>query len=224
MTRRLALDLFCGAGGASMGLHRAGFDVVGVDIKRQPRYPFTFVQGDAINPPLDLSRFDLVWASPPCQKFSRAGNKSRAGGVVYPDFIAATRALLPNAGCWVIENVPEAPIRRDYLLDGTMFIGAKAIRQRAFEVSWSVPLFTHPQSRISPGLVGYRGWDCIAGNTGKKSGFPPQQATWNTSAHWRAAVGIDWMTDKELAQAIPPAYAEFIARAALGHLTSLAAA
>ena len=102
------LDLFCGAGGAAMGYYRAGFDVVGVDIKPQPRYPFEFHQGDALAYPTD--RFDAIHASPPCQAYSQGTLSQRARGDVYPDLVAPTRQTLNCSGLpWVIENVPGAP-------------------------------------------------------------------------------------------------------------------
>src|SRR5271157_4335910 len=102
------LDLFCGAGGASEGYHRAGFEVVGVDINPQPHYPFKFIQADAMTFPLD--GYDVIHASPPCQAYTVAGYNERARGKIYPDLLDAIRQrLIENAKPWIIENVPGSP-------------------------------------------------------------------------------------------------------------------
>jgi DNA (cytosine-5)-methyltransferase 1 len=197
-----ALDLFCGAGGASMGLHRAGFDVVGVDIKRQPRYPFPFVQADALRPPFDLGDFDLIWASPLCQDTSIGAKRWHKE---WPQQIPAVRALLAGHPMTVIENNERAPMRRDLLLDGPMF-GLKTYRRRMFELSFFA---------LAP---------CSGGVTGPRTN--PEMVTCaghgghgsNAVGKWRRAMAIDWMSKDEMAQAVPPAYAEFIGRAALAHL------
>jgi len=104
----ILLDLFCKAGGAAMGYHRAGFDVIGVDIEPQPNYPFEFVQADAIEYLIANGRqFDAIHASPPCQAYSIT---QKLQGRKHPELIAPTRAALKHIGCpWVIENVPESP-------------------------------------------------------------------------------------------------------------------
>ena len=102
MSRPRLLDLFCGAGGAAMGYHRAGFDIVGVDIAPQPHYPFEFHQADAMTFPLD--GFDVVHASPPCQVFTAYRRKGYGVGDDYPDLIAATRGRIAGASCYVIPN------------------------------------------------------------------------------------------------------------------------
>ena len=152
-----ALDLFCCAGGASMGLHRAGFEVTGVDISPQPRYPFRFVQADALVFPLD--GFDFIWASPPCQAFSRLRylhKKER------PNLIPAIRARLVAAGVpWCIENVEGAPLGDSgflIMLCGTMFGlctedgRAELRRHRIFETSFSIPLRPQCQHGVVPSL------------------------------------------------------------------------
>ena len=132
-----ALDLFCGAGGASMGLHRAGFDVTGVDIKPEPRYPFTFILGDALTYPLE--GYDFIWASPPCQSYSEA---MRHLAKPQPKLIEPMRERLMNCGAtWVIENVLGAPMRPpNTILCGTSF-GLRVHRHRVFEGNFLELLF-----------------------------------------------------------------------------------
>lgn len=215
--RPRALDLYCGAGGASMGLHRAGYDVTGVDIKPQKRYPFEFIQGDALAPPVEPADFDFVWASPPCQAFTSSGGYQREYlGTKYPDHIQATRALLELSGqLWCMENVPQAPIRPDVILDGTMFAELKVIRVRHFELGgfWCM----RPGSGRRPGLVLREGYCCVVGNGTPSWLF--KRGIKSSAEQWRTAMDIDWMTKKELSQAIPPAYSEFIGRAALASQT-----
>lgn len=203
-----ALDLFCGAGGASMGLHRAGFEVIGCDIRAQPHYPFAFVQADAMAPPFRLQDFDLVWASPPCQAYTKSSRRLRDQGRTYPDLVADVRDLLEAAGTfWIIENVPGAPIRADVILDGTMFPSLRVIRERHFELGYWFTL--GPSSRKEPGMLA-RGYSCVVGK-GTPSWMPQEARAWQTADSCRQAMGIDWMTREELAQAIPPAYSQFLA-------------
>jgi DNA (cytosine-5)-methyltransferase 1 len=209
------LDLFCGAGGAAMGYHRAGFDVVGVDIAPQPRYPFEFVRVDAM---LVLASwrahgeawrgpFDAIHASPPCQRYSVAT------GVQYrddhPDLIGPVRELLADTSLpWVIENVPGAPMRPDLKLCGCMFALPNLKRERWFETSWQAfemrPPCDHREPVITVSGTG-------AGNQHSRAGH-------HGFDDWRRVMGIGWMTGRELAEAIPPAYTEHIGRQLLAAL------
>jgi DNA (cytosine-5)-methyltransferase 1 len=219
--RPSALDLFCGAGGATSGLQLAGFHVTGVDLRPQPRYVGdAFVQADVLRLPLDLRNFDFVWASPPCQRFS-VMTACRGSRDDHPDLIEPTRRLLEESGAlFAIENVRAAPIRPDVVLTGCMF-GLSTYRRRHFETNffilappWGSPF--GPESR--PGAV------TVAGHSGgryrRRNGHRGEAPRNGDGAAWRAAMGIDWMTNAEIAEAIPPAYAEFIARAALAYLNA----
>lgn len=110
--RLRALDLFCGAGGATKGLQRAGFHVIGLDVKPQPRYcGDAFIQADALRPPVDLSTFGFIWASPPCQHSSWSARRWRNAGKEYPDLIEPARQMLEASGKpFCIENVVGAPM------------------------------------------------------------------------------------------------------------------
>ena len=208
------LDLFCGAGGCSMGYHRAGFDVIGVDLHPQKNYPFEFVQADAMTFPLD--GFDVIHASPPCQAYSvtrsiHNGNEKRSK---HPDLVAEVRARLLSARQpFVIENVPGSPLFKPIMLCGTMFVGLRVYRHRLFEC--------HGFSAIAPGKCNhahrmgkskgeYHALDkspfvtCVGHNFQARSG--------------RIAMQIDWMTRDEMAQAIPPAYTEWIGKQIIRNL------
>lgn len=194
------LDLFCGAGGAAMGYHRAGFEIVGVDIAPQPHYPFVFVQADALEfAEAHGHEFDVIHASPPCQRYSVCTPKWARKN--HPDLIAAIRHVLQATGRpYVIENVAGARhlLRNPIMLCGTMF-GLPLWRHRWFEIWPEMMILTPPCAHdCSPILV--------SGTTRRKSRGRIEY----TIAEKQAAMGISWMTTAELDKAIPPAYTEYI--------------
>jgi len=204
-----------------MGYAQAGFDVVGVDIVRQPNYPFEMVRDDALAlmstyPWWDVPPFDAIHASPPCPHYSSIGKQARQMGRAiedhHPDLVAPVRSLLAATGLpYVIENVPGAPLHSPALLCGSMF-GLDVRRHRLFETNFDllVPpcqhgawLNSYTQARYHGGkrfTVG-RTVGVYGGGQGMGEG---------EGDLWRAALGIDWMTRREMAQAIPPAYTELV--------------
>jgi DNA (cytosine-5)-methyltransferase 1 len=194
-----------------MGYYRAGFDVVGVDNKPQPRYPFTFIQGDALAYLAgNGGGFDAIHASPPCQAFSKA---QVIMGREHPDLVTPLRPLLDEIGRpYVIENVPRAPLVDPVTLCGSMF-GLDTKRHRLFESS--VPLTGLPDCNHvwrdgrPVGVYGHTGGKST-GITSGNHGFLLDD--------WKRAMDIDWMSRDELAQAIPPAYTEFVGRQLMASL------
>jgi DNA (cytosine-5)-methyltransferase 1 len=210
-TKPRLLDLFCCAGGAGAGYAAAGFEVVGVDIDPQPRYPFAFIQADATT--LDrrfLRFFDAIHASPPCQSYTPLG--ALHPHKTYPDLVEPTRAMLEAAGLpWVMENVMSAPLvkERSITLCGGMF-GLRTYRHRRFENNVGLVAPEHPPHVIRTATKQRKqrwaeGWHVsITGDVGTYVG--PE------------AMGIDWMSGDELSEAIPPAYTEFLGRQLLAHI------
>jgi DNA (cytosine-5)-methyltransferase 1 len=193
-----------------MGLHQAGFEVTGIDIRPQPRYPFAFIQADALKPPVRLEDFDFIWASPPCQ--AHTSLKTMHNALDHQDLIPATRALLEASGKpWSMENVPGAPLINSIVLCGSMFDlggdGFELRRHRLFETSFPI-LAPKCQHKGRPVIGIYGGHQR---NRKRRSGLH-REAPDFTADDGRRAMGIDWMTLNELSQAIPPAYSEFIAR------------
>lgn len=213
------LDLFCGAGGATKGYQRAGFYVVGVDIRPQPRYcGDEFVQMDALEyltESLRWCKFDAIHASPPCQAYSKTRAIVRGMGLTprYEPLIEETRASLRWTGLpWVMENVPGAPLLNPLVLSGQHF-GLGVIRRRLFESS--VLLLAPDVPKPKGGTNSHRGYSkgakyvTVAGHN-----YNPREGA--------RAMGIDWMTRAELNEAIPPAYTEYIGRQLLAHLEQAA--
>jgi hypothetical protein len=198
------LDLFCGAGGASMGYAKAGYEVVGMDIKHGKRYPFEYIRRDVMTlRPEDLEGFDLIHASPPCQTYSVTKHLRVAQGksTSKQDLLAQVRSLLVVSEIpYVIENVKGAPLIDPIQLCGSAF-GLKVRRHRLFESSMKL-----------------RGTDCHHKEQGKPVGIygsmrdeiPGGGHTAKTMPEAHEAMGINWMIWGELVEAIPPAYTHYI--------------
>ena len=199
MSKPKLLDLFCGAGGAAMGYHRAGFEVVGVDIEPQPHYPFRFIQADVMTDILSLHRyafrhFSVIHASPPCQGYANV-TLWRGSHENHVKLIGPVRELLSAIGIpWVIENVKTNALRSTQMLCATEF-NLRVIRHRYFESPFlpfrMAPACNHSQSMI----------------------FEHKQ-----EREFADRMGCEWMSSLEAREAIPPAYTEFIGKQLMEHL------
>lgn len=208
-TKPRLLDLFCCAGGAAVGYHRAGFEVVGVDINPQPRFPFEFVQHDALTlDPAFLATFDAVHASPPCQSYSDLAKRNK-NAHKWPRLITPVRQLLRSLGVpYIIENVEGAPLEDPVRLCGTMFPGLRVIRHRLFESN--VELKT-PEHGKHPLVFTHDKRKAHYGKLDQNTSFVQVTGGGNcTIANARDAMGIDWMNKAELNESIPPAYTEYL--------------
>lgn len=201
-----ALDLFCCAGGAARGLQEAGYHVTGVDIRPQPRYcGDAFIQADAME--LDWAGYDLIWASPPCQRYCRITPARTRND--HPDLLPEVLKWLRDQPTpYICENVPgtEVLMRDPLFLCGTMF-GLNIWRHRWFEVGNTGAFFLTPPCNHQghPVLISGRGMLGVC-RRGKRPAEP-------LKAVKEAAIGIDWMVTTELDQAIPPVYSRFLAEA-----------
>ena len=218
-TRPCLLDLFCGAGGAAVGYHQAGFAIVGVDIDPQPNYPFEFIQADVFDLDPDfIASFDAVHASPPCQAYSdlawRNGNAD-----TLPRLIEPTREMLIASGKpYVIENVEGAPLRDYIVLCGTMFPGLRVLRHRLFETNFEISAPPHNKKHPKVHTLDKR--KAHYGKTDEMKDFVQVTGGGNCSIRAaRDAMGIDWMKKREINEAIPPAYTHFVGSCLIGHLS-----
>ncbi|MGA5019903.1 DNA cytosine methyltransferase [Streptomyces griseoincarnatus] len=188
------LDVCCGAGGLSMGYYLAGFDVVGVDIRPQPNYPFPFIQADGLDYTAQHGHaFDLVHGSWPCERYA-AVTKWRGDPEAHPDLVGPGREVMQATGRpWVMENVPETAaaglLRPDYLLCGTQF-GLNLRRHRVFETSWGGGGDLMAPCWHRKGLLAFA-------HKGERA--------------YADAMGCTWMTSLEARKAVPPAYTQWIA-------------
>lgn len=199
------LDLFCGAGGAAMGYSRAGFDeIVGIDIANQPNYPFHFIKADALRPPVRLEDFDLIHASPPCQAYSSLRGLLGKGR---PMLVERVRELL-DGHPYVIENVVGAPLRSPVQLCGSSF-GLGVWRHRLFEASFPMltPACVHS---LTPAPLDVTG----TGGPSSKPRTSPGGLSRKPAnlAAARQAMGVDWMSRRELSESVPPPFTEYIGR------------
>jgi len=236
MLKPKVLDLFCGAGGCSVGYARAGFEVVGVDFIAQPNYPYTFIQADALavlQDPDFIAQFDFIHASPPCQGYSKITPKHIKA--TKPDLMFPVRDLLVQSGKpFVIENVEgasKAGLRVDLKLSATLFPELRVLRERHFEISQHIrdyvpqPILPKPRGSVKTGeLLTCVGYGCPGSGKGQKPssmvyfrGKLKDHLDKTLFENRALAMGIDWIKIgtakskmKELVNAIPPPYTEFI--------------
>jgi len=200
----IALDLFCGAGGASCGIHKAGFDEIwGVDNVFQDNYPFEFIPEDAVEfMEGGLEAFDFIWASPPCQAYSWSSKCRRNEGYEYQDLVEITRHYLQKSGKpYIIENVVGAPLLNPVRLCGTMFPELKVFRHRLFESN--IPLKVEME-------CAHEGHEAKKRRADSGDYYTVAGHWVGTTLEWSNAMGISWMTKSELAQAIPPVYSKYL--------------
>ena len=219
--RPVVLDLYCGAGGAAWGYHLAGFEVVGVDITDQPRYPFRFwnfdalqvlrvlLSGSTVNG-YSLADFDAIHASPPCQRYSLMSACRPGLAEKYPDLIEPTRFLLKRIGLpFVIENVPGSPLHDPVRLCGTHFDRRvfwqghgtfELQRHRDFEASFPLPSLGGCTHRF-PSFPVY-------GHN--RAGNRPDLKGPGFAALARKVMGVSWMRRDELAESIPPCFSHWV--------------
>lgn len=213
MSKPILLDAFCGAGGAGTGYHRSGFEVIGVDIKPQPHYPFKFYQADALEFIEEFGyEFDVIHASPPCQRYTGMRNISiaRFGSCLteHPDLIGDTRsALIATGKPYVIENVQNSPVITSIILCGVSLGLPHLARHRHFEcnVLLFAPKCNHRSASYTIGVYG-------AAPDGRRVSYPQHKLSRVAKglAEGQEAMGIDWMDWDELRESIPPAYSEYI--------------
>ena len=207
------LDAFCGAGGCSVGYSEAGFEVVGCDIAPQPNYPFEFHEGDALEFIEGHGReFDAIAASPPCQNSSSL--KALHRDKHHPELIPPTRKLLIASGLpYVIENVVGAALVNPVMLCGSAF-GLGVRRHRLFEANFPLmsPGCAHGSQEARFDVYEHGRW--IKSPVARVYGHGGGKAR----DEWPEAMGIDWMTHEELAQAIPPAFTKHVGDYLLSHV------
>ncbi|MFB7621009.1 DNA methylase [Kitasatospora sp. NPDC056181] len=218
------LDAYCNIGGTGMGFHLAGFDVVGVDVLDQPRYPFPFLRGDAVEAiAAHGHRFDLISAGPPCQfDCTLTAGTNAAKRDRYPDLLEPTRAALESTRRpYVIEQPPgraSKRMRTDLMLCGEMF-GLRVLRHRNFEAGGGL-LLDQPAHVPHRGLtIGYRHGRHVTEQQGRYFQVYGNGGGKGSVTQWQDAMGIHW-TDvrREIAEAIPPAYTRLIGHQAAARL------